>query len=935
MVEQARKSTPSLVGHSPIVSYSKTVSRSQDSIRSAKVTSRQHSKKSYSSTATHSVAFHIEGTRPAVSSIMQSLENTADDVANGDGDMDVCLPLFLPADWPTLEMRDPRDSRCSTSKSPRPRHSLRESLFGAKQKVSSNLTEDSMCGLCMHDLVFEPDATTHMFFDMLSIIFLLADLTLMPGVLAFEFPTSAPIEAFMWFAAFFWSLDLFVSFNTGYYLKGQLEMRRHVIAWSYLRGWFILDFGVVCCDWTLLVFLTEGTRTLKLMRLVKLGRAPLRMLRLVRVFEDLLDQYCSAGMAAIMRVLAMFLVALWLTHLLCCGWYGLGSYPNSDTGSTWLDKFTGADTADTLYMYTTSLHWSMAQLTLGAVEIVATNSVERCCSVCLLLLGLLFNSSLVSALSATFIRFQMLASGQLQEQMTLARFLRQHDVPRKLTMQVQRMAKLRIVRPNLLLEEDVSSLELLPASLISDLKCQIYKKTLFTHQFFSLICCLSPDLLPALSQTVRFANHVEGDELFLAGEKAEAVFFLSRGLMNYIQEPFTSPGVRFTETTEVEEHTWFCEAALWTQWIHVGRVVAVSSSQLTIVSVEDAVKALHKERVARDVSVAYGTQFHKCVCNAKPPSSFWPTDLFVPSSDFGDVVEQMDLDMEMRATIGVHAVRQSKHVKVNLSNQMKLYDEVLERKSQLRLTSDGEAHRIVHLLALHVVREDGYIFSQIGAVDVSNRQITPDCNLPVMKHTPLEDPSEVFARLLSTKLRALKDCVTLSEEDSLFDSFEAISKRFQVPTKYQRTVWNCDFRGELEVSTTVFTEEDKKLSHSTTTSQRTSLGQRTKDWSRRWSRHHPIPGIEQRDVFAFEYQGKTTLYTWLSATEFAKLRTGDQDWFLLKWISGLDPDPCTVADAVAREFEDEFIADPHQRETADEQEGGLCLPLTTNSIVAL
>merc|ERR1719284_49065 len=129
----------------------------------------------------------------------------------------------------------------------------------------------------------------------------------------------------------------------------------------------------------------------------------------------------------------------------------------------------------------------------------------------------------------------------------------------KLKSEVQRMVKLSIDRHDMLLEENVSSLTLLPVSLITRLRCEIYKPHLLTHQFFNLIASLSPDIVPDLTQTVRVVHLVEGDHLFLPGEEAVSVFFLSQGLMCYIQEPFTSPGVVGKDEKEsVVSGSWFC-----------------------------------------------------------------------------------------------------------------------------------------------------------------------------------------------------------------------------------------------------------------------------------------------------------------------------------------------------------------------------------------
>lgn len=40
----------------------------------------------------------------------------------------------------------------------------------------------------------------------------------------------------------FFIVDVFINFNTGFYRKGVVVMKRREIVFNYLRTWFILDF---------------------------------------------------------------------------------------------------------------------------------------------------------------------------------------------------------------------------------------------------------------------------------------------------------------------------------------------------------------------------------------------------------------------------------------------------------------------------------------------------------------------------------------------------------------------------------------------------------------------------------------------------------------------------------------------------------------------
>lgn len=72
--------------------------------------------------------------------------------------------------------------------------------------------------------------------------------------------------------------DLILSFRTGYFEEGELEMDPAIIRSNYLRSWFVVDFlSAIPVD----MISTEKSRSMSLLKLVKL----LRLLRLLRMFR--------------------------------------------------------------------------------------------------------------------------------------------------------------------------------------------------------------------------------------------------------------------------------------------------------------------------------------------------------------------------------------------------------------------------------------------------------------------------------------------------------------------------------------------------------------------------------------------------------------------------------------------------------------------------
>ena len=101
----------------------------------------------------------------------------------------------------------------------------------------------------------------------------------------------------------------------------------------------------------------------------------------------------------------------------------------------------------------------------------------------------------------------------------------------------------------------------------------------------------------------------------------------------------------------VKESSWLCEAALWMQWIYVGRAQAMEHCRLLAFDSDQLVHALKKHRLTREVSSAYAKALNQCVRSAQDD---WPNDIYIPCSDFASLV--LSMDASIRRTISAHAL---------------------------------------------------------------------------------------------------------------------------------------------------------------------------------------------------------------------------------------------------------------------------------------
>merc|ERR1712113_33536 len=98
--------------------------------------------------------------------------------------------------------------------------------------------------------------------------------------------------------------------------------------------------------------------------------------------------------------------------------------------------------------------------------------------------------------------------------------------------------------------------------------------------------------------------------------------------------------VGLERVTAVEEGAWVSEAALWSHWIHVGKLEAEAGCQLMTVSATDLLQILPRRTLIGYMSRYYGRSFHVRLINATPPHASWPSDLLVSFCNPVDLLPQ-------------------------------------------------------------------------------------------------------------------------------------------------------------------------------------------------------------------------------------------------------------------------------------------------------
>jgi len=469
-----------------------------------------------------------------------------------------------------------------------------------------------------------------------------------------------------WFVLLFWTADIPLSFSTGFFRNGVVEMLPGSIARHYIHTWFALDVLIVGSDWLGILLgsnsrISSLARVLRMLRIVRSLRL-LRLMKLQKLQEEIEDRISSEYFHVVLGVLKQVLMLVCINHFIGCLWWSISVSTDEDTDA-WTRKYVGATFAD---KYFTSMHWSLTQFTPASMEVIPLNVHERIFAVAILIFAMVFFSSFVSSITAAMTHLRQL-SGMLDKHFsTLRRFLKAKNIPGELTVRILKYAKYRAAAKRVEIQEaDVELLHMLSKPLQQELRKEIFAPVLTQHPFFRIYATRdAAAMLHMCSAAISQIELSSGDSLFTEASSAESMIFVLKGRLKYFpmekkskEEASPKPTPRTTTVSGppklsrsatfkainaniIEEGDWCCEASLWTQWKYTGAMSAISMSKvLTINGLAFAKVTASYERVG-GFSVRYGQAFVDMLCKEQAADTL--NDLGEPVSLLERFAEQAE-----------------------------------------------------------------------------------------------------------------------------------------------------------------------------------------------------------------------------------------------------------------------------------------------------
>jgi hypothetical protein len=483
-----------------------------------------------------------------------------------------------------------------------------------------------------------PSSTLRLVWDFVGAILIFVDLFAIPVTIMFQPEDTAFSIGMDWFTLLFWTINMGLSITVGYVHKGITIMSPVRILVHYFKTWFIIDLLVVGPDWIFTIANMsadagsgssneELIKLLRILRLIRMMRL-LRLLKLRKILQEINDLIDSEFVGIFVNIAKMILLLLIINHIIGCIWFGLGTLTPESSGPNWIREFS-FDDDHWSYQYVCSLHWSITQFTPASMHVQPMNMTERTFAVAVVVFGLAGFSYVVGSITGSLTQLRSMSEDTAKQFWDLRRFMKQNRVPLSLSSRIQRyLEHVWQSRTEKLDKKDVKIFKLLSEQLESELKCQLFVPHLKVHPLFDQLHQESEVTMNRIANSgISEKQLAPADEIFIHGEIATCMYFLSAGQLAYDQggraavtQQEIMREAKDTTSTEMvdKDEDWIAEPVLWTtEWIHLGSLMAWQDSVLILVDPQKFSETMQLNPSAFSLACTYARNYLEWLNNVR------------------------------------------------------------------------------------------------------------------------------------------------------------------------------------------------------------------------------------------------------------------------------------------------------------------------------
>ena len=336
-------------------------------------------------------------------------------------------------------------------------------------------------------------------------------------------------------------IDLMLNMNTGYISAGGdlISSRKKVII-RYIKGWLLVD--MISCIPFEYIETDNSSSSVRYSSVAKLLRVPkfYKLLRLARVlkmfkhykrsnfFETFKDFFrinqCS------MRLFTSITTIVICVHIASCFWCYI-SIIQGNNYDTWIFQ-SGLLDQDIGTLYITGIYWAVTTLcTVGYGDIHAYNNLEFFFSICWMLVGIYFTSFVIGSLSNLYYKIDTKNKILVTKLSIIDEFTNEVKLEKNIRQRILYSLRYSTDKNNSSWSHKQNIFNELPKDLRYQISlamhnCAAKRIKVLAHEDPAIIAAIVPFLLPL------FINNQ--DHIYLKGEYAEEIYFVSKGKVSYL-----------------------------------------------------------------------------------------------------------------------------------------------------------------------------------------------------------------------------------------------------------------------------------------------------------------------------------------------------------------------------------------------------------------
>ena len=413
-----------------------------------------------------------------------------------------------------------------------------------KKDMTVNSTTETV--LKDHPLfLIKTDSIIHLSWDILMLFTLIYLAISIPFYIGFYIAITGALVYIEFAVQVILLLDIFVTVNSSYFVKGFLIVSRKKILCNYMKGWFWLDIlSSFPYNWLLqspfqnetFNYSTDFFKFSQILSLVKILRL-LRLIKLIKVIKarkflaSIEDSLVNHKIAIAFIITKLIIFMMIVAHWAACVWHLSAVETNNTEAITWkkLIEQSAGEPLDTGMLYVNALYWAFTTMaTVGFGDIHAYSEAEKVISI----ITMACSSTIFAYILGTFSSLINTATANetTHREIIIAvnRYMKKAQLSTDLQFRVRRYLDYIFQSQNKsdLAEENV--MQMLSLNLKDEIYTFLHGNIISSCEFFKT-GGLSSGLLSQIYRILKFEAFAPTDSVFKQGETSRTLYFVLSG----------------------------------------------------------------------------------------------------------------------------------------------------------------------------------------------------------------------------------------------------------------------------------------------------------------------------------------------------------------------------------------------------------------------